>query len=349
MKKRCIYLFFALLIFAAGALIGCGKNDAGKQTGATSEDPIGDDPAGNGEVGDLINKYLDDSATDAYDPTGRFYKQGVEGFLTVQPAEINDAFDLTLPEDVSSAFEFSFKTPETDGAIMADDGSSCEIVLHAGGSFTWQANKAHPTANVTYLYIEVTAKLRGSYVAYGAVRFSLSSKGKVNFDRTRLYVFPETDGKLQEIDERRLNLALRAEHVVYDRNDETNGNEHFRIGANNKIYLDIPIEGKDVNSAIDGTAITIVFNDGYKNLLPDFATAIEYTGVELECGVTFKGDVSILNWITAPDYSYGYVQAAFADYRAYNEGYEKFFAVVEYLRTLDCVDYVGMIPPMTGA
>ena len=118
MKKRCIYLFFALLIFAAAAFAGCGKNDAGKQTGATSEDPIGDDPAGNGEAGDLINKYLDDSATAAYDPTGRFYKQGVEGFLTVQPAEINDAF-YSFYYDYLAVLSLYSSLPKGEGADIA--------------------------------------------------------------------------------------------------------------------------------------------------------------------------------------------------------------------------------------
>ncbi|MBP5193986.1 MAG: hypothetical protein J6126_04585, partial [Clostridia bacterium] len=49
MKKRCIYLFFALLIFAAGALIGCGKNQAKEQTGATSEQPSTEDPSATDE------------------------------------------------------------------------------------------------------------------------------------------------------------------------------------------------------------------------------------------------------------------------------------------------------------
>ena len=352
MRKTLVFLLVAALLFAAAAFVGCENSASSNKTGTTSGDLSDDDSSGDatgdGEVGDLFNNYLDDSMPAGYDPTGRFYKQEVEGFLTVQPAGINDAFVVTLPGDASSSFEFTFKTPETDGAIMTDGEDSCEIALHEGGSFTWKANKAHSTANVTYLYIEVTAKFREYYVVYGAVRFALSNKGKVAFDRTRLYFLPEIDGAPQEVSERRMQLALRAEHVVYNHADEENGREHFLIGTHNRIYLDIPTEGKDVNFAIDGTVLTIVFNDGYKDLLPDFAAAIAYTGVEQEYGVTFRRDVSVLNWITA-DYSYGCVQAVFADYRAYSEGYEKFFAVVGYLRSLDCVDYVGISPPLTGA
>ena len=42
-------VFMAFLLLSAAAFAGCGKNDAGKQTGATSEQPSTEDPSATDE------------------------------------------------------------------------------------------------------------------------------------------------------------------------------------------------------------------------------------------------------------------------------------------------------------
>ena len=390
MKKFAVFLIVVIMIISTAALIvGCdektGTADNSSVTGETSasddssvadvsssalaDSSVADDSSVSGETESsepetsaddgeekaesFFDNYYDESKPVTYDSTGHFYKQSVDSFLTVEPGEEADTFIVTVSEDAGTACEFKFRSEETDGGwILIGDETTDEITLRAGESFIWKANKGQRNW-YNYLYIEVTVKYQGAYVCYGAVWFLHSvSENTLTFDRVRLYALPEIDGELQQISERRMDLVLRSEHIFYQGDDNNLGREHFRLASNVRIYLEIPPVPEDIQAgvAVDISRICIIFNAEYKDDMPDFDTAIGFTGVEEEMGITFiRRDYSQLNWQTDGDYTFGYSQVTFTDYRKYVDNMEEFYAVVEYLRTLDCVDYVGIFPPITGA
>ena len=325
---------------------------SGQSDSASASTSVDNPPFEMNVVEQLFGKYYYENEQANYDPTGHFYKTRMKSLLSFEKSEEEtDTFIVTVSGDVPKDCDISFKTVPDEGVFVTDNGEKGVISASAGESFKWKASRALVSrAPYTHLYIEMTIKYQGHYVCYGAAQFvyERDNGGYLGHNRTLTYALPEVDGKFQQIEERRMQLVLRSEHTNQSLKDMEWGREYFDlVYPSLPIYLDIPVTQDNIALSIDGSFLTIIFNVEYKDKLPDFDTAIAFTGAEEKTGVSFIC-YSNIKWLTQGDYSFGFIQTGFSNYRGVIDGYEKFYATINYLRTLDCIDYVGMIPPATG-